>query len=211
MRTAMQLTIQPATLEDGETVSDILLEAATWLTRRGVPMWRESEVVASRIREDVAAGLFFLATSAGEPVGTLKFQLSDPLFWPDAPGDDAAYVHRLAVRRCFAGGAFFRFARLGGRARDGVRSPFPAPGLRGIAPEAARGLRAVWLPAPQRPAGWFLFRGTLRVSHLANNRLPTSAPTNGRWRRGFLGPSRLTLPAWVAELERGQAVLRLLP
>ncbi len=67
-------------------------------------MWREDEVAASRIREDVAAGLFFLAISAGEPVGTLKFQLSDPLFWPDVP-DDAAYIHRLAIRRRFAGGA----------------------------------------------------------------------------------------------------------
>ncbi len=67
-------------------------------------MWREDEVTTDRIREDVAAGLFFLAVSESEPVGTIKFQLADPLFWPDVP-DDAAYVHRLAVRRCFAGGA----------------------------------------------------------------------------------------------------------
>ena len=99
----MQLTIQPATLDDCGSVSDILLEAASWLAQRGISMWREDEVVASRIREDVAAGLFFLATVASEPVGTLKFQLSDPLFWPDVP-DDAAYVHRLAVRRRLAGG-----------------------------------------------------------------------------------------------------------
>ena len=100
----MQVTIQPATSDDCGAVSDILLEAASWLAQRGTPMWRAEEVTASRIREDVAAGLFFLATSAGEPAGTLKFQLSDPLFWPDVP-DDAAYVHRLAVRRRFASGA----------------------------------------------------------------------------------------------------------
>ena len=103
-RSAMQLTIQPATLDDCGPVSDILLEAASWLAQRGIPMWRESEVAASCIQDDVAAGLFFLALSASEPVGTLKFQLSDPLFWPDAP-NDAAYIHRLAVRRRFAGGA----------------------------------------------------------------------------------------------------------
>ncbi len=100
----MQLTIQPATLDDCECVSDILLEAASWLTQHGNPMWREDELVPSRIREDVAAGLFFLAASTFEPVGALKFQLSDPLFWPDVPDDDAAYVHRLAIRRRFAGG-----------------------------------------------------------------------------------------------------------
>lgn len=101
---AMQLTVEPATLEDCGTVSNILLEATSWLEQRGIPMWRQSEVVASRVRKDVAAGLFFLATSTGESVGTLKFQLSDPLFWLDVP-DDAAYVHRLAIRRRFAGGA----------------------------------------------------------------------------------------------------------
>jgi GNAT superfamily N-acetyltransferase len=99
----MQVTIRPATLEDCGTVSDILLEAATWLAQRGMPMWRESELVVSRIRDDVAVGLFFLAVAAAESVGTIKFQLSDPIFWPDVP-DDAAYVHRLAVRRQFAGG-----------------------------------------------------------------------------------------------------------
>ena len=90
----MQLTIQPATLDDCGTVSTILSEAASWLAQRSLPMWRENGVAASRIREDVAAGLFFAAISAGEPIGTLKFQLSDPLFWPD----DAAYVHYLATR-----------------------------------------------------------------------------------------------------------------
>ena len=100
----MRLTIQLATLEDCETVSDILLEAATWLAQRGTPMWRKNEVTASCVRNDVAAGLFFLAASAGKPIGTFKFQLSDPLFWPDV-SDDAAYVHRLAIRRYSAGGA----------------------------------------------------------------------------------------------------------
>jgi hypothetical protein len=32
------------------------------------------------------------------------FQLEDPEFWPDAVPGEAAYLHRLAVRRRFAGG-----------------------------------------------------------------------------------------------------------
>jgi GNAT superfamily N-acetyltransferase len=40
-----------------------------------------------------------------EAAGTVRFQLEDEEFWPDDPGDHAAYVHRLAVRRNFAGGA----------------------------------------------------------------------------------------------------------
>jgi GNAT superfamily N-acetyltransferase len=38
-----------------------------------------------------------------EPVGTVMFLLADPLFWPDV-SEDGAYIHRLAVRRRFAGG-----------------------------------------------------------------------------------------------------------
>jgi GNAT superfamily N-acetyltransferase len=99
----MQVTVREATQADCDVVSSILLEAAAWLQARGTPMWRDSELLTERIRGDVGAGLFFLALCAGEPAGTIKFQLSDPLFWPDVP-DDAAYVHRLAVRRRFAGG-----------------------------------------------------------------------------------------------------------
>ncbi len=36
----------------------------------------------------------------------LRFQLEDSLFWPDVPTNDSAFVHRLAVRRNFAGGEF---------------------------------------------------------------------------------------------------------
>jgi len=48
--------------------------------------------------------LFFLAESDGEPAGTIKYQLEDKLFWPDVPQNDSAFIHRLAVRRRFAGG-----------------------------------------------------------------------------------------------------------
>ena len=66
-------------------------------------MWRKDEVVPERVVEDATAGLFFLAESAGEAVGTLKFQCSDTVFWPDVPQDESAFVHRIAVRRRFSG------------------------------------------------------------------------------------------------------------
>jgi GNAT superfamily N-acetyltransferase len=36
--------------------------------------------------------------------GAVKFQLEDLLFWPDVPQEQSAFIHRLAVRRKFAGG-----------------------------------------------------------------------------------------------------------
>jgi GNAT superfamily N-acetyltransferase len=96
-------SIRQATLSDLVTVSEILQEAAAWLQATGRHMWRSDELTSERIYRDVELGLFHLAYCGHEPAGTIKFQLADGIFWPDFPGDDAAYVHRIAVRRKFAG------------------------------------------------------------------------------------------------------------
>jgi GNAT superfamily N-acetyltransferase len=100
----MTITISRALPREAESVSSILLEAAGWLRERDIPMWRSDELSPERIALDVAEGHFFLARCGGEAAGTIKFQLHDTLFWPDTPADEAAFVHRLAVRRAFAGG-----------------------------------------------------------------------------------------------------------
>jgi GNAT superfamily N-acetyltransferase len=95
--------IRRATPQDVEVVSEILKEAARWLEQAGIPLWRETELEPASIGPDVSTGLFFLAEHSGAPAGTVKFQLEDPLFWPDVPPQEAAYIHRLAVRRAHAG------------------------------------------------------------------------------------------------------------
>lgn len=84
---------------------NILREAAAWLEQQGTVMWRDDELLPVRIAEDVAAGLFFIAEHGNELAGVVKLQLEDELFWPDVPQGNSAFVHRLAVRRRFAGGA----------------------------------------------------------------------------------------------------------
>ena len=69
-----------------------------------MPMWRQDELLPSHIVADVDSSQFFLAECDGVPAGTIRFQLADNLFWPDVPQDDSAFIHRLAVRRRFAGG-----------------------------------------------------------------------------------------------------------
>ena len=98
----MEIEVRQADLCDIEAVAAILNEAATWLESRGDGMWRVDELTPARISHEVTDGLFYLA-HAGQPIGTIKFQLSDLEFWPDVPEGDSAFVHRLAVRRSFAG------------------------------------------------------------------------------------------------------------
>jgi len=96
--------IRQATTQDTQTVSDILSEAARWLEQSGSPMWKGDELSPARVAGDVANGLFHVAECDGEIAGTIKFQLEDTLFWPDVSQEESAFVHRLAVRRRFAGG-----------------------------------------------------------------------------------------------------------
>jgi GNAT superfamily N-acetyltransferase len=99
----MTADVRVAGVTEGATVAAILAEAAAWLAQSGAPMWQLEEIKAELVAEQVAAGTFALAWVAAEAAGTIRFQLEDPIFWPDALTSEAAYVHRLAVRRKYAG------------------------------------------------------------------------------------------------------------
>jgi GNAT superfamily N-acetyltransferase len=100
----MDIQIRLADLRDIQDVSDILTEAASWLQDRGIVMWSAEELTPESISAAVTEGLFYVAVAGPELAGTVKFQWEDKLFWPDVPAGESAFVHRLAVRRAFAGG-----------------------------------------------------------------------------------------------------------
>src|SRR5689334_22187048 len=99
----MLTTVRQATSPDTKAIAEILGEAAHWLERSGMTMWRADELLPARIDADVEGGHFHMAECNGEAAGVVKFQLEDTLFWPDVPPTESAFVHRLAVRRRFAG------------------------------------------------------------------------------------------------------------
>ncbi len=100
----MKTTIRQAERADVESVSEILTEAAAWLQELGDQLWTLDELLPEQILDDVCEGLYFLAERDGLAVGTLRYQLEDELYWPDVPPDESAFVHRVAVRRQYAGG-----------------------------------------------------------------------------------------------------------
>jgi GNAT superfamily N-acetyltransferase len=97
------IDIRRAEAHEADQVSAILVEAAEWLEQRGIPLWRVDDLGTKQIAGAVEQGLYVLARVDGEPAGTFRFQLSDPDFWPELNRDDSVFVHRLAVRRRFAG------------------------------------------------------------------------------------------------------------
>ena len=100
----MRVSIRQAAPSDTKVVIEVLCEAARWLEQKGLALWRDEELLPMHVSADVDAGLFFMAESDGEVAGVVRFQLADEQFWPDVQQTESAFLHRLAVRRRFAGG-----------------------------------------------------------------------------------------------------------
>ena len=98
------ISVRRATIADILTVCDILSEAASWLKKSDMPLWGEREISSEVIRSDIQANLFYIAFYESSAAGVVKFQTEDLVFWSDIPQQDSAFIHRLAVRRIFAGG-----------------------------------------------------------------------------------------------------------
>lgn len=69
----------------------------------GIPLWDVESLSVSRLKPQAIQGDFWLCYRAGELVGVLKFQLEDRLYWPESVENEAAYVHKLVVRRSYSG------------------------------------------------------------------------------------------------------------
>src|SRR5580765_5474695 len=89
-------------------VFEVLDDAARWLASIGHEAWPVGSFLAADTRERrqvidaLEFGELYLATVDGEPAATMSLFDRDERFWPGAPRD-ALYVHKLAVRRRFAG------------------------------------------------------------------------------------------------------------
>jgi len=99
-----RLLIRQATSADADAIVDTLAEAARWVEELdGTIMWVEGELEDERIRAEARSGMFVVAEVEGRVAGAMRFQLEDRLFWPDLEEAESAFVHRLAIRRAFAG------------------------------------------------------------------------------------------------------------
>jgi GNAT superfamily N-acetyltransferase len=99
-----RLLIRQATSADTDAIAETLAEAARWVEELdGTIMWVEGELEQERVRAEAGAAMFVVGEVDGRVAGAMRFQLEDRLFWPDLDAADSAFVHRLAVRREFAG------------------------------------------------------------------------------------------------------------
>jgi GNAT superfamily N-acetyltransferase len=102
-----------------ETSLSIMREVADWCRKTGRFMWPE-EILNRETLNDPAED-FVVAYMDGEPAATMILSWEDARVWPGSARGEAGYIHKLAVRRKFAGrdlsGELFRWAREACRAR----------------------------------------------------------------------------------------------
>ena len=142
------MQIEQARPEEAATVAAVLSEAAQWIAAEGRPLWTATDIAPERIRRDTEAGGYFIARNGGEVAGVVRLDLEDPHFWPEIESGSSVFVHKLAVRRAWAG--------------QGV----PAA-LLGFAREHARGLGRPW-PTGRRFAGCTKASGSLCTARSAS-------------------------------------------
>ncbi|MGJ7535324.1 MULTISPECIES: GNAT family N-acetyltransferase [unclassified Variovorax] len=95
--------IEQATSSEAATVAAVLNEAAQWLAADGRPLWSAADVGLERVQRDTDAGRYFIARENGDVAGVVRLDMEDPFFWPEIEPGSSAFVHKLAVRRAWAG------------------------------------------------------------------------------------------------------------
>jgi GNAT superfamily N-acetyltransferase len=91
------VNVRRAQREDARTIAELLDEATSWVHELGYEQWPlpfpRDELEAAIDRAEV-----FVVEDDEDPVATVTLLWDDPMYWGERP-PDAAYVHKLAVRR----------------------------------------------------------------------------------------------------------------
>lgn len=78
-------------------------EVIDWCDSVGKPMWKKSAVHDPGFLSSIDPDSVVLLKRDSEIAAGMILQWFDPVFWPDSSPDEAGYIHKLCVRRSFAG------------------------------------------------------------------------------------------------------------
>jgi GNAT superfamily N-acetyltransferase len=93
--------VRRARAEDAQTAGAILDEASAYLAILGFTEW-PVPFPQDELALGIERGELYVVKLGAETAGTITLLWDDPTFWGERP-PDAAYVHKLAIRRHFAG------------------------------------------------------------------------------------------------------------
>jgi hypothetical protein len=86
---------------------EILQEVAYWLQEQGAMLWEPDSLKAENLVTPLTEKGIQVVYVEDEPAATFALQWEDPLFWPEIQPDTSGFIHKLAIRRTFAGQDLF--------------------------------------------------------------------------------------------------------
>jgi predicted N-acetyltransferase YhbS len=95
------MNVRPATHADVPATAEILDEATAFVQTKGRDQW-PVPFPQDELRERVEREELYVVEVDDSLAATFTLLLDDPFFWGERP-PDAVYLHKLAVKRAFAG------------------------------------------------------------------------------------------------------------
>lgn len=88
-------------------IEEILLDAVNWMSKSGLQnKWNESNIKWSGLSRSYKISDFYISYQNALPTACMALTDYDPTYWPDMPKGESLYLHKLAVKRLFAGKGF---------------------------------------------------------------------------------------------------------
>ena len=92
------------TAGDADAAIAVMREVSRWGRERGLRLWPEEWLTREALMtEEAGPESFCVGSFGGKTACAFILQWQDREWWPHAPAGEAAYLHKLCVRRDFAG------------------------------------------------------------------------------------------------------------
>ena len=91
-----------------ENAINIMIEVASWGRSVGLTVWKDEALTMEKLLRHAIQDEFCVGQVSGNNSCCMILQWEDTFFWPNAKKNEAGYVHKLCVRREYAGQGFSR-------------------------------------------------------------------------------------------------------
>lgn len=96
--------IKQADKNDIPAIDEILLDAVMWMKKNELGnLWNEDSIKWHSLSKDYQISDFYIDYQNGVPAGCIAITDYDSKYWPEIPQGKSLYIHKLAVKREYAG------------------------------------------------------------------------------------------------------------
>ena len=85
----------------------ILRQVGQWLIDNDQTLWQLDNLIANKLFDEYTLGNCYVMYADQLPAATFILQWKDPLYYADVPDNTAGFIHKVAIRRAFAGQGLF--------------------------------------------------------------------------------------------------------